>query len=125
MYLSLLALTALASLLAAGSLAPTASAQASADIRRVDFRNFAYKAGIGGEAASVVDGTFHRDDEDDRLYFEVVDVDYGDLTGDGREEAVVTTLENTGGTGQFTDGLIFTMRDGKPNLLGAVGVGDR
>ncbi len=36
------------------------------------------------------------------LYLDVIDVDHGDLTGDGIEEAVVTLSENTGGTGQFT-----------------------
>jgi hypothetical protein len=115
------ALSVLALLLSGG----LATVQGQNDIHKVDFRNFTYQTGVGGEKIKVVDGKYHRDAEDDRLYFEVRAVAHGDLTGDGKDEAVVTTLENTGGTGQFTDVLVFTMRGGTLELLGALGVGDR
>ena len=106
----------------------SAAAPGQGDIREVDFRNYTYQTGVGGEKIKVVDGKYERDSEDDRLYFEVRDVVFGDITGDGKDEAAVTTLENTGGTGQFTDVLVFTMRGGTVadvQLLGALGVGDR
>ncbi len=109
--------------LAVALAAPCPAAQGT--VRDVDFRNFAYEVGPDGGTIRVANGTYSRDGEEDRFYFEVRDVDYGDLDGDGREEAVVTTLENTGGTGQFTDGLIFAMRGGTPAVVASLGVGDR
>ncbi|MFN7945458.1 MAG: hypothetical protein U0Z53_08905 [Blastocatellia bacterium] len=113
--------------IAAGQ-APTADHQA---IRQVDFKNFAYQPDCIGDDRNhrptirVKNGSFTREKEDDRLYFEVREVVYGDLTGDGQEEAVVLTLCNTGGTGQFTDGIVFTMRQGRPAVIATLGIGDR
>ena len=109
--------------------APTADHQA---IRRVDFKNFTYQPDCLGSgernhrpSVRVSNGSFTREKEDDRVYFEVGAVIYGDLTGDGQEEAVVRTLCNTGGTGQFSDGIIFTMRQGRPAVIATLGIGDR
>ena len=97
-------------------------------IRHVDFRNFSYR--VGEEQQQVIhtkNGEYSVEEpEEDRMYFQVFGrIAYGDLTGDGSEEAVVVTNTNTGGTGQFTDGWVFTMRAGKPVLLEQVGAGDR
>jgi hypothetical protein len=100
----------------------------AADVHAIDFRNFTYAdTACADEGASITvkDGVYDRDDEDDVAHFEVRDVVYGDLTNDGADEAVVLTLCNTGGTGQFTDGIVFTARAGKPVVLGTLGVGDR
>ncbi|HXG64210.1 MAG TPA: hypothetical protein VNO70_03825 [Blastocatellia bacterium] len=103
----------------------------SGDIRKIDFHNYTYRPGCleGDAPVTVKDGEFTRgkvDDPDSNyIYFAAGEVVYGDLTGDGQEEAVVETLCNTGGTGQFTDGIIFTMKDGKPVEIGTLGVGDR
>lgn len=50
---------------------------------------------------------------------------YGDLNGDGKEEAVIETLCNTGGSGQFSQAYIYTMKGGKPSLIAEVKGGDR
>lgn len=111
--------------------APIASAAPPppGDIHAVDFKNFSFAdTPCGGEDSApitVKNGLFEKDDEDDRVYFEIQDVVYGDVTGDGVDEAVVQMLCNTGGSGQFTDGAVYTMRGGKPVLLGTLGVGDR
>jgi hypothetical protein len=55
----------------------------------------------------------------------VQEITYGDLTGDKVDEAVVVTVCNTGGTGQFTDGVVFGMYHGKPISLLSLGMGDR
>ena len=89
----------------------SAAALGQGDIRGVDFRDYTYQTGVGGEKIKVVDGKYERDSEDDRLYFEVRDVVFGDITGDGKDEAAVTTLENTGGTG-VTDVLSHIGADG-------------
>lgn len=105
------------------------SVAVSAQIRNVDFRNFTYSVlsldGDSREKVTVRDGNYSRDDEDDRYYFGVTGISYGDLNGDGAEEAVVGVVLNTGGTGNFTNGIIFTMRGGKPVVLTEFVGGDR
>jgi hypothetical protein len=106
------------------------SETASGDIRRVDFRNFTYPALCAGEGEAagglpVRDGEYSRIGSADPLYFSVASVSYGDLTGDGQAEAAVATDCNTGGTGQFSEGLVFSMRDGRAALIARLEVGDR
>lgn len=111
------------------SVAFVVSANAQNDIRKVDFRNFTYEIeSLDGEAKekiTVEDGNYSRETEDEKYYFAVQDVIYGDLDGDGKEEAAVGIIVNTGGTGQFSSGLIYTMRGGKPVLLTTFEGGDR
>lgn len=94
-------------------------------IRAVDFMNFEYQLGDTPDPVRLRDGTYLRESEDNRLYAEVRKVVYGDVTGDGAEEAIVLTLVSTGGTGQFTDGFVYEMRGDTPALLGSLGAGDR
>lgn len=102
------------------------------DVRRVDFKNFTY-VGVcvsdTGEKVTVTNGEFseekHADGYVERFYFKVFDINYGDLTGDGREEAVVLTVCNTGGSGNFSEGLIFGIKAGKPAVLARIPGGDR
>lgn len=95
-------------------------------IRRVDFRNFTYPDACVGEA-HVVDGQFSEEIEGSpfRWWFSVAGVVYGDLTGDGEEEAVVLTLCNGGGSGVYSSGTVYTMREGKPVPIVDLPVGDR
>jgi hypothetical protein len=103
------------------------------DIRNVDFKNFTYDAEFcGGESASritVKNGEFAEEKEvdgyTDRMYFSVFGFTYGDLDGDGNDEAVVLSLCNTGGTGNFTEAYIFTMRNGEPLKIVTLEGGDR
>lgn len=108
---------------------PSLSASAQKDIRGVDFRNFTYEYGLGEpETITVRDGEFAREMKDDPLnplYFSIVDVVYGDVTRDGQDDAVVRTVISGGGSGQFSDAMIYTMRGGKPVAIGSLGVGDR
>ena len=105
--------------------APVASSRADA-IRQIDFKNFTYPNTDCGPAVTVKDGTYTQDaDPDDRVYFDVRDVVFGDLTGDGVDDAVVVTNCNTGGTGQFSAVTVWVLRDGKPAALETVASGDR
>ncbi|MGH9760982.1 MAG: hypothetical protein ACREDR_44545, partial [Blastocatellia bacterium] len=108
----------------------------SGPIRSIDFKNFTYhpsclnpEGDAKAEAIRTVDGVYSRGDatdpNSDKVYFEVRNVIYGDLSGDGQEKAVVTTLCNTGGTGQFSDGIIFGIKSGKAVQIATVGAGDR
>ena len=105
---------------------------AQADIRKVDFKNFTYEPMCAGESATkirVKNGEYSKETQmdgyTDHFYFNVIAVEYGDVTGDGRDDAVVLSNCNTGGTGQFTEGFVYTLRSGKPALVGRVPGGDR
>ena len=50
---------------------------------------------------------------------------YGDLTGDGSEEAAVSVHYELGGTSSFTAVFVYTLKDGKPTLLARFAGGDR
>jgi hypothetical protein len=104
--------------------------QASGDIHQVDFRNFTYPALCAAESGlpagiPVRNGEFTQESEDSRFSFGILSVSYGDITGVGQPEAAVAASCNTGGTGQFSEGMVFSMRGNAPELLGRVEGGDR
>lgn len=111
--------------------APVAAQQ---DIRKVDFQNFTYTPSCSGEdnrpeKITVRKGEFSRTRQtegfEERFYFSILSVEYGDLNGDGQEEAAINTICNTGGSGQFTEGLVYTLKSGKPSLVVRLLGGDR
>jgi hypothetical protein len=102
------------------------------DIRRVDFRNFSYRplctnpSGEGRrETLRVSNGILSRDAPEDPIRFKVTSVVYGDLTGDGRDEAFVITDCRLGGTGHWTEGFVYAMQNGRPLLASTLQGGDR
>ena len=102
------------------------------DIRRVDFKNFAYEPFCAGEEkqkVTVKDGEFSEEKQMDgyvdRFYFKVFDVAYGDLNGDGKDEAVILTVCNTGGTGNFSEGFVYSIKARKPSMIARIPGGDR
>lgn len=102
------------------------------DIRRVDFKNFTYPAYCAGEEADTVTvkkGEYSYEKQDDgfvdRFYFKITEIKYGDVNGDRRDEAIILSVCNTGGTGYFSEGFIYTMKAGKAALLARIPGGDR
>src|SRR6476469_9156721 len=96
-------------LISIATLGITAAAQS--DIHSVDFKNFAYQPYCASEATTrirVKNGEYSKETPQggyvDHFYFNVMGVTYGDVTGDGQDEAVVLSVCNTGGTGNFTEG---------------------
>jgi hypothetical protein len=59
------------------------------------------------------------------MSFQVTGVEYGDVNGDGREDAMVLTVCNTGGSGAFSDAFVFSASDGHATLLAHLAGGDR
>ena len=100
-------------------------------IRKVDFKNFTYEpeCAYDDKKVTVKNGEYSfekpADGYTDRFYFNVFDVSYGDLNGDNSEEAIILTTCNAGGSGNFTQGFIYTMKDAKPVLFAKVHGGDR
>lgn len=118
------------------------AAGATASIRSVDWQNRTYDLGGDGkytvkdgsyefaydENGNEVAGDYQPSDPDvfvERGEFSVSTPVYGDLDGDGAEEAVIITYFNGGGTGRFTGITVFSMKDGQPVELGGVPGGDR
>ena len=113
-------------------LTAASAAAAQSGSRRVDFKNFTYRPECLGDTVkrvTVKNGEYltekHMDGWVDRMWFSVPDVEYGDVNGDGREDAIVLTVCNTGGTGNFSEGFIYTLRGGKPAMLARIPGGDR
>ena len=108
------------------------AASAQGDIRNVDFKNFTYNAVCIGESpedVTVKNGEFSFEKQEDgyvdRFYFKILGIEYGDVTGDQQPEAVILSVCNTGGTGNFTEGFIFSITSGKPTLIARIPGGDR
>jgi hypothetical protein len=108
------------------------SLNAQANIRRIDFSNFTYEPYcIGDEKKKITikNGEFFEEKEmngyTDRFYFKASPAEYGDLNNDGNDEAVILSVCNTGGTGNFSEGFIFELKNGKPHLLARIEGGDR
>jgi hypothetical protein len=99
-------------------------------IQDVDFRNFSYPFkpppgrepfGKLGDIVKVHDGIAYADKVGQNasfVYFKVAEVLYGDVNGDGQDEAAVVVIYGSNsGTFYLTDIYLFTLRDGKPVLL--------
>jgi len=104
----------------------------SQDIAKVDFKNFTYEPDCAyddNKKITVKNGDYSyekpADGYTDRFDFRVTDVSYGDLNNDNSEEAIILTVCNTGGTGNFSQGFIYTLKDGKPILFANIPGGDR
>jgi len=102
------------------------------DIREVDFKNFTYEPDCAydeNKKITVKNAEYSyekpADGYTDRFYFKVFEISYGDLNADNSEEAIVLTVCNTGGTGNFTEGFIYSLKDGKPALYTKIPGGDR
>jgi len=99
-----------------------ASTQRS-DIRQVDFKNFTFVTGYG--KLKVTNGSFTRNDPNNPLVFKVSEIVFGDLMGDAQQQAAIVTWCNTGGSGDWREGFIYALHDGKPQLLTTFAGGDR
>src|SRR5689334_16790440 len=91
----------------------TLAAAAQSDIHSVDFKNFTYHPYCASEQPQTIrvkNGEYSKETQMDgyvdHFYFTVFGISYGDLNGDGKDEAIVLTKCNTGGTGYFSQGFI-------------------
>jgi hypothetical protein len=101
----------------------------ASDIRKVDFANFHYHGSIGLFAA-VENPTrsfaLRGGKSGDRRYgMALAEVTYGDLTGDGRDEAIVTLSCRSEGSAAISHVYIFTLRHNRPTIMWAFEGGDR
>jgi hypothetical protein len=132
-----------------GTRAPTtvgnhsaAGAGGGLTVRSIDWLNRSYDSGDAGPV-TVKDGVYEYamdgegnvvapdyeptdpDEYVERGSFEVGKPLFGDVDGDGAEEAVLVTYFNGGGTGRFTGVDVYAIRDGKEAVIGGIPGGDR
>lgn len=100
-----------------------------AAFKGVDFKNFSYPISWTRRAARLEDGRleFHQDEVFGSGWFDLKDVGYADLTGDGMEEAVVDV--DSVSCGGSCDGgsdlfYVYTIQKGRPKLLWRIESGD-
>jgi hypothetical protein len=102
-------------------------------VRAIDWRNRSYAlTGLGTVAVQDGRAEFALDD-DGRVSitgatpasFRVEPPLFADIDGDGSEDAVISNVLGTGGTGQFSSIAVYTMRGGKVVSLGEIPGGDR
>lgn len=99
-------------------------------IRSIDFLNRTYQSSDAG-AITVKDGEAELEVDpcmpEMRGWFNVAPPTYGDVDGDGVEDAIVVTAFNGGGSGTFTSGEVYALRAGaaEPVKIGEIPGGDR
>lgn len=123
---SLLAIALCAASGPAQTRATRPAAPAATDIRAVDFENFDYASaycareyGKLGRTVRVRDGEHKSGD----AYFTVEsdDLKYGDVTGDGRDDAVVTAAcGSVGANYNNVEIYVYTIRGGRAALLAEI-----
>ena len=88
-------------------------------------KNATYDAPFYTRTVTLVNGTYLEGSPD--IYFvQILDVyAFGDLNGDGTDDAAVILLENGGGTGQFESLVAVLNSGGKPLQAGTAKLGDR
>lgn len=96
-----------------------ANAQSRSPIRRIDFRNRTYPSFWSKNPIKLRDGKLKREEEHCISHFSLERVDYLDLTGDGREEALLNVTDWTacGSSGFSHYYYIYAIRNNKPCLL--------
>jgi hypothetical protein len=98
-------------------------------VRAIDFANFTYPRTADlrnpgdPKTFKLKDGEFAETKNEVGMY--LADVSYGDVTGDGGEEAMVRLGIHTGGSSMPNCIYIYTLRNNRPRLLWAFVTGDR
>lgn len=112
-------------------------AAAAKTIREVDFQNFTYpypRDPADSDKRSPKSYTLHKGelpptrDKDgfiDKMGIDLVGVNYGDVTGDSSEEAIVVLSILTGGSALPNIVYIYTWQNTSPNLLWSFSTSDR
>ena len=111
-------------------------AQPKSPIRQVDFKNFTYPKLPTGKCSMaevhLVNGKYNAPEgvagtrpAVDCWSVVLEPITYGDLTGDGDEEAIVELYAEAGGTEASEDVYIYTLKGGNAELLWKFATGDR
>jgi len=67
----------------------------------------------------------YRARDDSQVSLQIEGVSFGDVDGDGAEEAILIVSSNLGGAGTMIEGYVFGLKDGAPVLRARIEGGDR
>ena len=103
---------------------PAPAAEAFVGIEAVDFENYTYA--VNGRSYKLIGGYYAGDSAPDTQWeLRVAETPYyGDLTGDGRSEAVVVLSYGAVGGPHTVEARVYTLRGGSPALLVTLPVAD-
>lgn len=103
--------------------------KAQTDIRKIDFKNFTYNLSCSpNDKSSIVkieNGKFIGDKNGEKTFINIIDVKFGDLNFDRKNDAVVKYGCGSGASGYFTRGLLFTIKNKKLTVLSLIEGGDK
>lgn len=102
---------------------PSAPSVPAVSVREIDWRNRSYWSSgqrfVAGHAAVV-------DEEGNCVANEaIMDVTFGDVDGDGSEDALLLVASDACGAGTMTWGYVYRMRGDEPVILTEIAGGDR
>ena len=102
--------------------------ETNSPIGRFDFKNFSYPSPRGWQDADGKEFTLsngRRELTEEKIGMEYVATKYGDVTGDGQDEAFVILRVKTGGSAIPQIVYLYEWRNRKPELLWYFRTGDR
>ncbi len=103
---------------------PTSTPNLVSPIRKVDFENFTYPDAGDYQEFKLKNGAkSYKHLEEDGIY--LGKIEYTDVTGDRKEDAILLMGIQTGGSAIPTLIYIYTLKNEKPKLLWAFMTGDR
>ena len=106
------------------TLNPTIVTKSVSSIRKVDFKNFTYNyPQFEDTIFTLQNGEKEKTEEEDGAILEKIE--YGDITNDSKEEAMISILPETGGNCQCEMVFIYTLENEKPKLLWSFDTWDR
>lgn len=124
-----LLLTALAHACVAGQArsrrrVPAPASESVVGIEAIDFENYTYP--LGGQSYKLIGGYYARGAAPGAQWeLRVAEPPYyGDLTGDGKNEAVVVLSHGAVGGAHSVEARVYTLRGGRPALLATFAVAD-
>src|SRR5258706_3733407 len=112
----------------------TTSVSSVAQAVATDWKNFTYpwypsgyKPSQGTRKITLHNGEFivDRRGNTEDLWFSIANVSQADLTGDGKDEAIITVTANTNPNGSVACVFVYSLRGKRPHLLWKHETGDR
>jgi len=109
---------------AAPTKAPTTPAPASLTAQQL--KNAEYELPQYGRTVTLADGLYESGSSADYIYAKMLDqVAFGDLNGDGADDAAVMLAESGGGSGTFVSVIVMLNQDGRPVQSSSTLIDDR
>lgn len=103
---------------------PAPAAESVVGIEAIDFENYTHT--LKGQSYKLIGGYYAKDSAPNTQWeLRVAEAPYyGDLTGDGKNEAIVVLVYGPVGGAHTVEARVYTLRGGRPALLATFNVAD-